>query len=122
MKKLLLVMVIGFGAAMLVKNGQVTVSPDRQIMVVGYPVPLPDAVQNSPVLAMMLGQLPNAPSRAGGSPAAAAPAARPALPIVNSANGSFDPNMSGGLSSSRSGPATGAEGFSAAAKALRGSQ
>jgi hypothetical protein len=120
MKKLLLVMLIGFGAAMLVKNGQVTVSPDRQIMVVGYPVPLPDAVQNSPVLAMMLGQLPNAPSRAGGSPASAA--ARPALPIVNSANGSFDPNVSGSLSSSRGGPATGAEGFSAAAKALRGSQ
>jgi hypothetical protein len=119
MKKLLLVMVIGFGAAMLVKNGQVTVSPDRQIMVVGYPVPLPDAVQNSPVLAMMLGQLPNAPSRAAGSPGAAT---RPALPIVNSANGSFDPNSSGSLSSSRGGPATGAEGFSAAAKALRGSQ
>src|SRR5258708_10790783 len=119
MKKLLFVMVVGFGAAMLVKNGQVTITPDKQIQIVGYNVPLPDAVQNSRVLGMVLGQLPEASSKPGGSPAAPV---RPVLPIVNSANGSFNANTSGSASASRSGPATGADGFSAAAKALRGSQ
>jgi hypothetical protein len=118
MKKLLFVMVVGFGAAMLVKNGQVTITPDKQIQVAGYNVPLPDAVQNSPVLGMVLGQLPAA-SRAGGSPAAPA---RPVLPIVNSATGSFNANASPSASAARGGPTTGADGFSAAAKSLRGSQ
>jgi len=119
MKKLLFVMVVGFGVAMLVKNGQVTVTPDKHIQVVGFSVPLPDAVQNSPVLGMVLGQLPEVSARAGGAPGAPA---RPVLPIVNSGTGSFNANTSGSASAARGGPATGAEGFSAAARALRGSQ
>jgi hypothetical protein len=119
MKKLLFVLLVGFGAAMMVKNGQVTVTPDRQVMVAGYHVPLPEAVQNSPVFGMVTEQLPQASSRAAGSPVAPA---RPALPIVSSASGSFDANASGNASGQHAGPVTGAAGFSAAAKVLRGSQ
>ena len=119
MKKLLIVMVVGFGAAMLVKSGQVTATPDKQIQVAGYHVPLPEAVQNSPVLGMLIGQLPEASSTAGRSPGAPV---RPVLPIVSSATGSFNANASGSANAPHGGPATGADGFSAAAKALRGSQ
>src|SRR5258708_4862706 len=119
MKKLLFIMVVGFGAALMVKNGQVTVSADKQIVIAGFPLPLPEAVQNSPVFGMVTGQLPQSSSKAG---AAAGTQARPALPIVSSASGSSDANSSGGASASRAGPATGADGFSAAAKALRGPQ
>jgi hypothetical protein len=119
MKKLLFVMVVGFGAAMFVKSGQVTVTADKQIQVAGYRVPLPEAVQNSPVLGMVIDQLPLSSSRAGASPGAPA---RPLLPVVSSASGSFNPNTLGGASAPRGGPATGADGFSAATKALRGPQ
>jgi hypothetical protein len=119
MKKLLFVAAIGFGAAMLVKTGQVSVTQDKQIQVAGYNVPLPDAVQNSPLMGIVLAQLPEAASRAGASPAAAP---RPLLPIVNSANGTFNANTPASASASYSGPAAGADGLSTAAKALRGSQ
>jgi hypothetical protein len=119
MKKLLFILVVGFGAAMLFKSGQVTATPDKQIQVAGYKLPLPEAVQNSPVFAMVIGQLPEASSRTAGAPAAPA---RPLLPIVSSANGSFNANASGSASTPHGGPATGADGFSAAAKALRDSQ
>jgi hypothetical protein len=119
MKKLLFVLVIGFGGAMMVKTGKVTVTPDKQVMVAGFHVPLPEAVQNSPVFGMVTDQLPQASSRAG---AAARTPARPVLPIVSNANGSFDANASGSTSGSHSGPATAADSLSAVAKALRGSQ
>jgi hypothetical protein len=119
MKKLLFVMLVGFGGAMLVKSGQVTATADNQILVAGYHVPLPQAVQNSPVLGMVIGQLPEASSTAGGPHSARV---LPVLPIVSSANGSFNANTSGSASASRGGPVTGADGFGAAAKALRGSQ
>jgi hypothetical protein len=119
MKKLLFILVLGFGGAMLFKSGQVTATPDRHIQVAGYQVPLPEAVQNSPVYGMVIEQLPQTASKVAASPGAPA---RPLMPIVSSANGSFDANTSGRASAARGGPATGADGFSAAAKALRGSQ
>ncbi len=119
MKKLLFVLVVGFGAAMLVKNGKVTVTPDKQIQVAGYQVPLPEAVHNSPIFGMVVAQLPQAASKVAASPGAPV---RPLMPIVSSATGSFNANASGSASASRTGPTTGADGFSAAAKALRGSQ
>jgi hypothetical protein len=118
MKKLLFVMFVGFGVAMFVKSGNVTVTPDRQIQVAGYQVPLPGAVQNSLLLAMVLDRLPEAP-RPAGSPAAPV---RPAMPIVSSAYGSFNPNTAGSPSATRAGTSAGADGFSAASKALRGQQ
>src|SRR5258708_11551213 len=53
MKKMLFLMVVGFGGAMLVKGGHVTITPDNQVRVAGYNVPLPAAVQNSPVMGMI---------------------------------------------------------------------
>jgi hypothetical protein len=118
MKKLLFVMVVGFGAAMLVKNGQVTVSRDNQIVIAGFAVPVPDAVQQSPIMGIIAGVLPHA------APANAAPGVppRPIMPVVSSASGTFDANTSGRANAPAGGMATGGDGFSAAAKALRGSQ
>lgn len=118
MKKLLFVMVVGFGAAMLVKSGQVTATPDNQIRVAGYLVPLPNAVQQSPIMGTIAGMLP-ASAHAVASPAAPG---RPVMPLVSSASSSFDANTSGRANAPTAGMATGAAGFSAAAKALRGSQ
>jgi hypothetical protein len=118
MKKLLFVMVVGFGAAMLVKNGQVTVTPDNQIQFIGFAVPLPNAVQQSPVMGIVTSMLPaSAPVRA-----AAGVQPRPTMPVVTSASGTFNPNGSAHANAPAGGLATGADGFSAAAKALRGSQ
>jgi hypothetical protein len=118
MKKLLFVMVVGFGVTMLVKSGKVTVTPDNQIQVVGFALPLPTAVQQSPIMGMVTGMLPaSAPPNAG-----AYGQARPVLPVVSSASGTFNPNISGRANAPTGGMATGADGFSAAAKALRGSQ
>ena len=117
MKKLLLVMLVGFGAAMLVKHGQVTLSPDNQLRVVGFAVPLPEAVQRSPILGLIAGMLPTTSTVAAATPGTPG---RPAMPIVTSASNTFDANTSGGASSGNM--ATGADGFNAAAKALRGSR
>ena len=118
MKKLLFVMVVGFGAAMLVKNGKVTVTPDNQIQVVGFAVPLPNAVQQSPIMGMVTSMLPaSAPVGAG-----AGVQPRPMMPVVTSAYGTFNANASGRANAPTGGMATGADGLGAAAKALRGSQ
>jgi hypothetical protein len=119
MKKLLLVMVVGFGAAMLVKSGQVTTSPDNQIRVVGFAVPLPNGVQQSPIMGIVASMLPaSAPAAGVGSSAPR----RPAMPVITSASGTFDANTSGHANAPTGGPASGADGFSAVSKALRGSQ
>ncbi len=116
MKKLLFIMVVGFGAAMLVKNGKVTVTPDNQIQVIGFAVPIPNAVQQSPIMGMVTSMLP--PS----APAGAGAQARPTMPVVTSAYGTFNANAPGRANAPGGGMATGADGFGAAAKALRGSQ
>jgi hypothetical protein len=116
MKKMLFVMVVGFGAAMLVKNGQVTVSPDNQIHVAGFAVPLPNAVQQSPIMGMVASMLPASVVTATAS------GSRPSMPLVSSASGTLDGNNLGRAGAPTGGLATGASGFSAAAKALRGSQ
>ena len=115
MKKLLFVMVVGFGAAMLVKNGQVTVGRDNQIVVAGFAVPVPGAVQQSPIMAIVASMLPRS------APASADPGApaRPVMPMVNSVSGTFDPNTSGRANAPAAGMTAGADGFSATAKALR---
>jgi hypothetical protein len=118
MKKLLFVMVVGFGAAMLVKNGQVTVSRDNQIVVAGFAVPIPDAVQQSPIMGILASMLPHSATASAGPGVPQ----RPIMPAVSSASGTFDANTSGRANAPAGGMATGADGFSAAAKALRGSQ
>ena len=57
MKKLLFLMVVGFGGTMLVKGGHVVITPNNQVLVAGYQVPLPDAVQSSPVMGAVASML-----------------------------------------------------------------
>lgn len=118
MKKLLVVMVVAFGAAMLAENGQITVSRDNQIVVAGFAVPVPDAVQQSPIVGIVASVLPHS------APASAGPGVppRPIMPVVISASGTFDANTSDRANAPAGGMASGADGFSAAAKALSGSQ
>jgi hypothetical protein len=116
MKKLLFLMVVGFGGTMLLKGGHVTITPDNQVRVAGYTVPLPEAVQNSPVMGMittvLMGQLQTAPQTAGATSRPGTPMP-PALPNVTSAVSTYNANAA----SAR--PTQGAEQFGAAAKALR---
>jgi hypothetical protein len=112
MKKLLFLMVAGIGGTMLIRGGHITITPDNQIRVAGYTVPIPDSVQKSPVMGMvttmMMGQL-QIPAQSTGAPQ------RPALPSVTSAAGTYNPNVR--PSSAASAP--GSDGLNAAAKALR---
>jgi len=132
MKKLLIMMLIGLGGTALIKNGHVTITPDNQIRVAGYAVPLPEAVQNSPLMGMvttlLLGQLPASPQTAAvasrpGAPVGAPGGApvRPVLPSITSANSTYNANAPAAHASG-AGPAMTTDQFSAVAKALKGSQ
>ena len=116
MKKLLVVMLVGFGAAMLVKHGQVAVTPDNQIQVVGFAVPLPNAVQQSPLMGIVASLLPSssAPAASAGNSAPQ----RPMMPAVSSAWSTYNPNARSDASAG--GATEGADALSAAAKAIRG--
>jgi len=120
MKKLLFLMIIGLGGTMLIKGGHVTIGPDNQVRIAGYAVPLPEAVQNSPIMGMvttvLMGQLPAAPQAAvaTGGPGPAAPV-RPMLPSVTSTNGTY----SATAPASGSKQPTGSDQLSAVTKALR---
>src|SRR5258708_3119057 len=108
MKKLLFIMLVGIGGTMLIKNGYVTIAPDNEVRVAGHPLPLPDALKNSPIMGMvttmLMGQLPaapqaagapqmaGAPQLAGAAPRPGAPPARPALPSVTSVAGTYNAN------------------------------
>jgi hypothetical protein len=95
MKKMLFLMVVGFGGAMLVKGGHVTITPDNQVRVAGYNVPLPAAVQNSPVMGMIttlfMGQLAPATQMTGVAGRPGAPGI-PAMPNVTSTAGTYNGN------------------------------
>jgi hypothetical protein len=95
MKKLLVFMVVGFGGAMLVKGGHVTISPSNQIMIAGFPVPLPESVQNSPVVSVIAAmvRLPSASlTTVADTRAEAAQPTRPPAPSVTSAATTYNPN------------------------------
>jgi hypothetical protein len=116
MKKLLFLLVVGFGGSMLIKGNYVTISPtDNQVRVAGWVVPLPASVQSSPVMAMVSTML----QGNLGPPAASAPQARPgapvqpALPSVTSALGTYNTNAP------RAAQTPGSDQFNATAKALR---
>jgi hypothetical protein len=127
MKKLLFIMVVGFGGTMLVRSGQVTVTPDNQVRVAGYSMPLPAVIQNSPVMGMVItalvGQTPGQQQPAGqmaiagARPGAQVPHPRPS---VTSTAGTYNANPPS------TGPTQGQpkvnDQFSAVAKALHGSQ
>jgi len=116
MKKLLFLLVVGFGGSMLIKGNYVTISPtDNQVRVAGWAVPLPASVQASPVLAMVSTML---QGNLGSPAAASAPQARPgapvqpALPSVTSALGTYNANAP------RAAQTSGSDQFNATAKAL----
>jgi hypothetical protein len=116
MKKLLFLTVIGFGGAMLVKGGHVVITPNNQVTVAGYQVPLPDSVQNSPVMGIVASmvRMQVAPqATAADQRVGPAPPARPALPNVTSAAATYNANAPS------AGPANGSDQLSAVAKALR---
>jgi len=116
MKKLLFLMVIGFGGAMLVKGGHVVITPGNQVIVAGYQVPLPDSVQNSPAMGIAASMLRThvAPQAAAADPrAGAVQPGRPALPNVTSAAATYNANAPG------AGPASNSDQLTTMAKALR---
>jgi hypothetical protein len=112
MKKLLFLMVVGFGGTMLFKNGYVTITPDNQVRVAGWAVPIPASVQASPVMGMVSTLLQGnlAPPSAQARPGAPVP---PALPTVTSTVSTYNGN------SPRAGQPQGADQFNSVAKALR---
>ena len=124
MKKLFLMMLVGIGGTMLIKNGQVTMTPENDVRVAGYTVPLPDAVQNSPLMGLVMTGLTNQTPRQSQTAALAgrpAVPARPLLPSVTSANTTYNANAPAGHAPN-TGPTVTADQFNAVAKALRGSQ
>jgi hypothetical protein len=116
MKKLLFMAVVGIGGFMFLK-GNVSVTPDNQVRVAGWAVPVPPDVQNSPLMAVVamairLHTTPPPDARYG----AAQPGqpALPPLPTVTSATATYGANVPS------TGPVPGADLFGSTAKALRG--
>jgi hypothetical protein len=116
MKKLLFLMVIGFGGTMLVKGGHVTITPSNQVIVAGYQIPLPESVQSSPLLGIvgsMVRLQVNPQTNAVDARYGAVQPARAALPNVTPVTNTYNANASG------AGSANGTDQLSAVAKALR---
>jgi hypothetical protein len=114
MKKLLFMMVVGFGGTMLFKQGYVAITPDNQVRVAGWAVPLPPSVQASPIMGMIntlfQGNLGPQMTNAAPRPGARVP---PPLPTVTSAVGTYNANVP------IAGQTQGSDQFNAVAKALR---
>ena len=116
MKKLLFIALLAIGGPMFVKS-YVTVTQDGQVRVAGTTVPLPPAVQNSPIMGMvtMMMQMQAPPQPAPAAQTYGTPVAgRPPVPTVTSVAGTFNANAP----AAQSGQA-GAQ-FGAVAKALNG--
>ena len=111
MKKLLFLMVVGFGGTMLVKGNYVTISPENQVRVAGWAVPLPASVQTSPIMGMvstmLQGNLAPQPASAAARPGV------PAMPNVTSAVSTYNANAP------RGGQPQSSDQFNAVNKALR---
>ena len=114
MKKLLFFAVLGFGIIAL--KDKVSVTPDNQVRVAGWTVPMPASVQNSPVMGMvsMMIRMQTAPqANAGGTRHGAGQPGWPAVPNVTSATNTLNGNASS------TAPLQAADQFSAVSKALR---
>ena len=112
MRKFLFIAVVLFGGAMFLK-GKVSLTPDHQLHVATWTFPIPAAVQNSPLMAlvdtMLLGRTDSA-AQSGAAPP-------PPMPTVTTANGTYVDNRPG-----TGRPQQPATQFDTVAKALRGSQ
>jgi hypothetical protein len=88
-----IVVVLGGGAFL--KNN-LTITPDNQVHIAGWAVPIPASVQSNPITAMviMMVRMQSGPQLAPADPryATAAQPGRPAVPTVTSANGSYNAN------------------------------
>jgi hypothetical protein len=115
MKKMLIMAVIVIGGGVFLKHNLV-VTPNGQVTVAGWDVPVPAAVQSSPLysMVMMLASMQAAGQPAAGDSRHAGQPERPAVPNVTSAVGTYNSNpqpvASGGSSDQ----------FSAVARTLRG--
>ena len=110
MKKLLFLVVVGFGGTMLLKGNYVTVMPD-QVRVARWSFPIPASVQASPIMGMVSTLL-----EGNLGPPTAGAAARPGggtLPTVTSAVGTYNANPP------RAGQTRGADPLSTVAGAIR---
>ena len=123
MKKILFMMVVIGGGAMLIKGCHVSVTPENQVRVMGWALPIPESIQSSPTMAiaatLLRAQLPAEANGADSRPVAAnATAMRPGVPNITSTNGTYNANAAaparpvGGI-------ADGASQLNAVAKALR---
>jgi len=116
MKKLLFMAALVIGGSMVLKGGYVKVTPDNQVRVAGWTVPLPASVQSSPIMgavAMMINAQAAPQANASDQRSAAAQYVRPSVPNVTSGTTTYSANA----------PANGQQGadqFGAATKALRG--
>jgi hypothetical protein len=133
MKKLLVLLLVGFGVSVIIKGNHLTVTPDGQVHLAGWAVPLPESVRSSPVMGMVsmltqgnlqvpMGVAPpapvGAPTQMAGTPVRPAVAAPPPMPVINSVNGTFNANAPVGNAAGAA-PARGNDQFNAAARAFR---
>jgi len=116
MKKMLIMAVIVIGGGTFLKHNLV-VTPNGQVTVAGWNVPVPAAVQSSPLYSMVMMV---ASMQAAGQPAAGdqrhgeGQPARPTMPNVTSAVGTYNPNPQPAASGNTS------DQFSAVARSLHG--
>jgi hypothetical protein len=109
MKKLLFLMVVGFGGTMLLKGNYVTITPD-QVRVAGLALPIPASIQASPIMGMVTTLF---QGNLGPTTTSARP--RPgmsALPNVTSAVGTYNANAP------NTGQTQGGDQFNSVARAL----
>jgi len=117
MKKLLFLMVAGFAVISL--KDHVALTPDNQVHVASWSFAVPAVIQSSPVYMMVTTVMQGPASQMYQAGAAGNPqyrtgqTARPAMPNVTSANGTYIANAP------PAGAANGTDQFGAVAKALR---
>jgi hypothetical protein len=113
MLKLLFIAVILLGCAVVLK-GNVNFTADNQVHVASWTIPIPPAVQNSPVLGFVKAILTVHSGQADASAGQGGPPPPPPLPTVTTINGTY------GEIRPPSGPPQPAAQFDAVAKAIRG--
>jgi hypothetical protein len=123
MKKMLFMAVLVIGGGSFLKSHMV-VTPNGQIFISGWAVPVPPAVQNSPImgLATMLAGITTSQTGVPDPRYGTAQPVRPAMPNVTSANGTYNANTpaANGLGGAPGGAPGGAsDQLSAVARALR---
>jgi hypothetical protein len=119
MKKMLFMAVLVIGGGSFLKNHMV-VMPNGQIFISGWAVPVPPAVQNSPIMGLvtMLAGMTTSQTGAPDPRYGAAQPARPAMPNVTSTNGTYNANAPA-ASGAGGGQGGASDQLSTVAKALR---